>query len=171
MAIETVFEDLDKCGRRMSDAVAEVLVTVTEDAPNGELALVDLLGYDVDDLAEWTREAAAAAAESRRLREERPAEARRALARSQELWTRSWRKLSFDLLSYDRVSELMSVGRGRSRSWAPWAKSVRQGLEGCRGPLDEYGSAVARCWQELAERACAPAIALQTTGQVQVVRK
>ena len=61
------------------------------------------------------------------------------------------RAIAADLVSYERLKDLASLGSKRGIDWV-LVNTVKQGIEQCRQPLDGADQALAVCWQEIAER-------------------
>jgi hypothetical protein len=90
--------------------------------------------------------------------------ARRALAVCQERFHRIERQFADELVSYEKLKDLASLGTERRGEWLPWANSVKQGIEECRQPLDGVSEALAACWQEIAERVGMTSVSVQATN-------
>jgi len=89
--------------------------------------------------------------------------ARRQLTASQENFQKLSEVFFADLLSYDRIAELLQFGSEHGRQWMAWANTVRQGLEACQPQLQTVALAYFRCWQEIAERVGMNSVSLQST--------
>jgi hypothetical protein len=89
---------------------------------------------------------------------------RQSLKTCQEAFFLASEKLSSDLLSYDRIEELMSFGRERGGGWLRWATNVKVAVESCRGPFIEANRALFSCWQELNERIGTTSVSVKTTN-------
>jgi hypothetical protein len=92
-----------------------------------------------------------------------PVQLRRSLAESQKQFQSMARNLFSNLLSYERISQLVQFGHER-RPWRGWVKSVRHGLEKCRPAVETAEDAYFQCWQEIAERLGAGPVSLNTTN-------
>jgi hypothetical protein len=155
MTLEAAFQNLGVQCRTLCDALLELRLTVVEDKPlAGDVVLVDEFGDATDELLGWLEEALKAATEGQQA-VGYPVEvdrARRALTICHERFNRLRHRFSSDLVSYERIAELMSVGHERSGEWLGWANSVKEALDHCQTPLFDVDQSLFRCWQEIAER-------------------
>ncbi|HKI04666.1 MAG TPA: hypothetical protein VKK31_21985 [Thermoanaerobaculia bacterium] len=160
MAIDTAFGDLSLKMDRLRDVLLGLRLAVVEDKPlQGAGALLDRLGEAVLDLEEWLGESLEAAALGQRAAQyPRDLEASRdALATCQERFQRFQRQLSSEVTSFERIGDLASLAHGRGREWTSWVASVRGSIDQCQGATHDVSEALFQCWQEIAERAGAPA--------------
>jgi hypothetical protein len=86
-----------------------------------------------------------------------------ALTAAQEAFHRFASSLYSDLMSYERLDDLVTAGRERGREWADWTGVVMGGLEQCRSLSDEVRNGLFLCWQELVERMTAGAVSIKNT--------
>jgi len=165
MALEATFRQLSVSLHKLHDALNALHVT-TGDRPDDETALADSLESAVLELMGTLHETRRSALQARKAVGYQPDldRARRALTRCQERFHRIEQQFSAELVSYEKLKELARLGNER-RAWLPWANTVKQGIEQCRGPLDETSKALAACWQELAERLGTVSLSVQTIGQ------
>jgi hypothetical protein len=167
VALEKMFQELTDCLRRLRDNLLALQLTIREDLPpQGAVALVDQFGDAVDDSLGWLEESLAAAVEAHQA-VEHPLDihqARRALANCQELFHRVAQRFVSDLVSYEKLKDLTGFGRSRRGEWLSWVRSVKDGLEECRQPIDEVSRALLACWQEIAERAGMTSVSVQATN-------
>ena len=118
MAMDVVFRDLAVQLMRLREHLEDLHTTVVEDQPEeGESVLVDVFGDAALEMLGQVAEATAAAEEARRaagfpLDVER---ARRALVTCQVQHQRIVRRFATDLLRYERIVELVHLGR--TRGW------------------------------------------------------
>ena len=153
MALEATFVDLYNQFKRLQDNLLALRLTVAEDKPlKGEVMLVDRLEDSITDTmgslnhclnASLLAKKAVAMPDLDR--------ARRALNKCQEQFHSAERRFGDELVSYERLRDLATLGDKRGKEWASWAGSVKHGLEQCRDPLEGASKALAACWQELAE--------------------
>ena len=159
--MEKTFRELSESASKLRDQLMELRLTVVEDKPRSPGGpVVDKLEYAVEELLGWLLELAAAALEAERA-VRGPAnldQARRALANSQERYQRMQRCFLASLASYEQLKELDRFSAMRRGEWPAWAKTVKQGIDQCRGPLEEVGRAQAECWQELTEEDVPPVV-------------
>jgi hypothetical protein len=150
-------------------------ITVVEDRPTSpSVAFVDRLSDGVQDLVGWTEEALAVIREAALASPSIPSDvALRSLSDCQAPYGRILRKYASEVGARDRFDELRAIGKERGPAWSAWAGSVAQALEACQPPIFETGDSLVRCWRELAERAGAASISVQTTtvGQYVVPRR
>ncbi len=166
MALEASFTTLSEHLRLLHDELQELRRTVIEKPPKGDVVLVDLFSDAADDLLGWVVEASDAACEGVQS-SSYPIDidrARRSLKTSQEKFILISERLSSDLLSYDRIEELISFGDDRRGGWEKWARNVKAALESCREPLYEVNQTLFACWQELTERIGTTSVSVLTTN-------
>ncbi|QDV36207.1 hypothetical protein [Tautonia plasticadhaerens] len=167
MALESAFQDLCERTRRCLDAAQALRLTVVEDRPLRDGALLaDWLGDAAEGLVGDLEQAHGAAVEAYRAAAlaRDLALARRALATCHERTIAASLGYSAELGSYDRLSELIRLGRRRKGEWRAWSGSVREALDACPPPLGDLNQALCSCWQELAERATPPPITVHAIG-------
>lgn len=174
MPLENTFRDLTLALRRLRDNVAAVQLTAREDTPvKGGVMAVDALSDAVDDALGWA-EGSLAAATSAQKAVSSPAnlqKARLQLLDSNQRFHNLQGRFFTDLLSYDRLNELVAFSNRRSGEWQAWAQSVRQGLEECMPPMEASGKALLNCWQELAERTGGSSVSVQNNLSRLVARE
>lgn len=167
MALERAFRQLSEDFERLYEALDGLRLAVTEDQPRGDsVALLDLLGDASIDMLGWLREAQAAAEDARSSVADTPDlyRARRTLTACQENFNRVSERFDSDLVSYERLEELTSLGRERGREWRAWAEGVKRVLDGCRRPLHDANQSLFRCWQELTARVGASSVSVRNTN-------
>ena len=174
MGLEKTFGELHTAIRRLDDRARELRLTVVEDRPvKNDASLVDGLEYAVEDLIGWLREMAHASKAAQQA-VGHPVDldlARRALSTCQERLQRIEQVVSKNLISYERMTDLTTFGSERRGEWPSWVTSVKRGIEHCRQPLDDVRSALASCWEEIAERAGMTSITVQTNIGQAVARR
>jgi len=166
MAIDKVFRDLRTSLRRANDRLQELRLTVVEDRPmTNDAVVVDNLEYAVEDLAGWLKEAldaAGAGVDASQI----PADldsVRRTLTTCQERFRRIEEVYAASLVSYEKLTDLASFASERRGEWTPWVASVKRGIDLCRYPLDESRVRLTECWQEIAERVGMTSISVHST--------
>lgn len=166
MALDRAFDQLGLHLGALREGLASLRTTVVEDKPlNSDVALVDAFGDAAEDLLGWLEEAQLAAAEAGDAARS-PADlnaARGALTLCQERYNLIAHRFTSDLVVYERIGELVRLGRVRGGEWRGWSRGVREALEWCRPPIYETNEALFACWREIAERATAPTLAVQAT--------
>lgn len=90
-------------------------------------------------------------------------EARQSLVVCQELFNQQMHRFSLDLVSYDKIAQLLQFGRERGGEWQTWAKGIKMELESCQEHLFLTSQALFRCWVELAEWIGMTSISVRTT--------
>lgn len=167
MPLEATFQELFTELRKLHDTLVAVRLTVVEDKPvRGEAALVDHLEDTILEMMGSLDEALKAA----RLAQKAVGNitnlhaARRALTVCQDRFHRIEQQFAADLVSYEKLKDLTSLGSERRGEWLPWSNSVKEGIEQCRPPLDGTSKALATCWQEIAERVGLTSISVQATN-------
>lgn len=145
MALDSALARLGRDLGLLSDALLALRVTVIEDRPLDEgTLLVDSLGDLAEELLVGAGEAAAYARAGD-------------LSSCHETYHRVLGRFAADLVSYERIAEIVRLGRSRGGEWQAWSGSVRAGAEACRSPLDEVGDSLLACWREAAEPTGLPA--------------
>jgi hypothetical protein len=167
MALEATFRRLFFQIRKLCDTLNAVLLTVGDKPPDRESALADELENTVLDMLGQAEDARAAA----RLAEKAVSSpmnmdrARSALAKCQEKFHRLEQQFSNQLVSYQKLKDLTSLGRDRGGEWKPWAGGMKDAIEQGREPIEETSKALAACWQELVEHSGTTSISVSNTGQ------
>jgi hypothetical protein len=143
----------------------ELLVTLGDTPVGHESALADGVEGRVLDLAGKLQEARKAAGLARKAVGDpvQLDQARRALTICQKLFHQLEQQFASDLVSYETLRELARLG-SEQRAWLPWSSAVKQGIEQCRQPLQQTSTALASCWEELAERLGTMNISVQATN-------
>jgi hypothetical protein len=174
MGIEKTFRELSGDLHRLRDRLRELRLTVVEDRPaRNDAVVVDNLEYAVEDLLGWVAESlehakAAERAVSHPLDLDR---ARHELAACQERVQRMDGVFSANLVAYERMKDLASFGSERRGEWPSWVTSVKRGIEHCRQPLSGSRERLVECWQDIAERAGTTSISVRTTNIGQKIEK
>lgn len=153
MALETTFRQLTLALHKLHDALSALQVTVGDKPPNDEVALADGLENTVLDMMGTLHEIRKVALKAQKA-VTHPTDldsARHDLTLCQERFHCIEQQFASDLVSYANLNQLARLAKER-RPWIPWTKAFSQGIEQCRGPFDEASTALAACWQELAER-------------------
>jgi hypothetical protein len=92
-----------------------------------------------------------------------PNKLRRSLAESQKNFQILSRNLFSNLLSFERIGDLVGFAR-EHKPWNGWVNSVRVGLERCRLAVEAVDDGYFACWQEMAERVASSPVAVHTTN-------
>jgi hypothetical protein len=88
--------------------------------------------------------------------------ARRALAKCQRNFHQIERQFSSELVSYEKLRDLTSLGNERGGEWQAWAGGMKDAIEQGREPLEEASKTLAACWQELVEHGGTTSISVRT---------
>jgi hypothetical protein len=167
MAIEKTFKELRAGLQRLQEALEAVSTIVEQDKPaRGEVVVATKLS-DALLAIRGTLEESRAAAEDGELAVGHPLDidrARRALTACQERFHLFANRFVAELLSYEALTDLMSVGRERGRQWLSWTTVVKESLEQSGSLLNDVRDELFLCWQELAERIGMTSVSVQTTA-------
>jgi ElaB/YqjD/DUF883 family membrane-anchored ribosome-binding protein len=172
MALEATFRLLFVQIRKLCDTLNAILLTVGDKPTNRGAVLADELENTILDMLGLAEDARTAA----RTAEKAVASsidldrARRALAKCQENFHQVERQFSNELVSYQKLNQLASLGSERGGEWKAWAGSMKDAIEQGRQPIEETSKALAACWQELVEHSGTTSISVTTTGQKIIAR-
>jgi hypothetical protein len=168
-ALELAFMDLAASAARLAEELRAASLTAADDQPRRPVALASALASRVVELCDQAELGKVAAGEAHQSMRRPPdlETARAALAKVQETVDQIGEGLSRELLSSASVSQLNLMAVERGREWASWANTLLDGLERSQQTLHETSRALARCWQELLERALVSTFSVQnhTVGQ------
>src|SRR3954453_19156511 len=106
-------------------------MTAREDMPvQGRVMAVDAFSDAVDNAHGWIQESLASALEAQSAVGKPPAfdQARLSLVSCHERFNQFERGFFAELVSYNRLKDLMSFTKCRNGEWLAWARSLRQGL-------------------------------------------
>ncbi len=166
MALEKTFREFSMQLRRLRDRLQELRVTVVEDKPSkNDAVIVDRFEYAVEDLLGSVEEMVAKARQAQQAAgyPVDMEQARQALTQCQEQFHRLEQNFSGNLVSYERMKDLTGFGSERRGEWPSWVTSVKQGIEQCRQPMEDARKGMAECWQEIAEKMGTTSISVRTT--------
>jgi hypothetical protein len=171
VSLRTEFQNLRAQQDRLHEVLSDLRRLLDDHPAHGEkVLLLDSFGDAVEDLLGWLEESSQTCAP---LLPADPAErnaefdanrARRALVVCQELFNRQLHRFLIDLVSYDKISQLLQVGRERGGEWQGWAKGIKLELETCQQHLYLTNEVMFRCWVELAEWIGMTSIAVHSTS-------
>lgn len=170
MSLRTEIQSLYAHLQRLQDSLLALRVTIDEDRPleGDSVMLLDAFSDATADALGWLEEALRSLAPDVQLRAGDKSfdvnRARQALVFCQEQFNRINQRFAFDLVSYERIAELVRLGQERRGEWRGWTTSVRQSLEGCQQHLYDTNHALFRCWQEIAERVGMTSVSVQSTN-------
>lgn len=171
MVLEAAFSALTAQFHTLQEAFLQLHIAIAEDKPGcdeqDDVALIDIIKDITDDLLGWLGEAQSCAVEGMQAASY-PTDlacARYKLAKCQEIFNQVSLQFSNELISYDRVEDLMSLGRERETEWLNWAQNVKASLEECKRPLYEVNQKLFQCWLEIAELAWISSLSSQTVAE------
>jgi hypothetical protein len=159
MALDRAFQDLCDRLRALEAGLEELSSAVLHSKPaegrapagaNKEHYLADLLWEMVAEMQGRQKEASTAATEARLLKA------------SQEAVNLVGRQYSSEIVSYERVNDLMTL-RTEHPEWAGWVEAQLTHLSGLGKQIGDTNEAFLFCWQEIAERVGMTSVSVQTT--------
>ena len=166
MALERTFAELNRRLKALQDALDALSTTVEEDRPKRrDVVVAQSLGDAVLAARGLVEESRSAANEATQAVVQRSDGDRmqRALASCQEKFHRFLTQFASELISYERIDDLVNIARERGREWSHWVDVVRQELEQCRLLAEDVRDCLLLCWQELVERAGTTSVSVQNT--------
>jgi len=172
MALEATFRALFFQMRKLCDTLNAIQLTAGDRPRNRGAMLADELENTVLDILGLAEDARTAA----RVGEKAVAHptdterARRALAKCQETFHRVEEQFANELVSYEKLTNLASLGSDRGGEWKSWAGSMKDAIEQGRQPIAETSKVLAACWLELVEHSGQTSISVTTTGQKIIAR-
>jgi hypothetical protein len=135
-----------------------------------KVLLLDSFGDAVEDLLGWVEESLQKCAPLLPCKTDGQGHdfdanlARQALVVCQYLFNQQMHRFLVDLVSYDKVAQLLQFGRERGGEWQAWAKGIKMELESCQQHLFLTSQVLFRCWVELAEWIGITSISVRTTN-------
>ena len=168
MPLEATFHQLLTQCQKQRDDFQELQITVSEDRPlHGVVSLVDKLGESIEDaLADAEAALQAAQIGEQAVRQKIDwHRVVRALTDCQSAIDRLQQRCYSNLICYDVMDEIVSLGRKRGGEWQVWTDLVREMLESCRQQLFETHRSLFQCWQEVMERMIPPASGTEKTAK------
>ena len=172
MALETAFRELHAQLKKLKETLDPLRCLLPDDPFNLEVALVQHLRESVDGVSGWIDECL----QQSQVAQQgvgQPADlnrARRALTLCQASFHEVECAFSHELLSYEKLRDVASLGARRKGVWRIWSHNVRRDLDVCRHELDTTRKALIACWQELAEHAGTTNVSVQATNIGQQIR-
>jgi hypothetical protein len=166
MALEATFRDLLVGLQKLYDSVNALQVTAGDKPLKDASALADGFEDEVLEMMGSLHECRKAAS-SARVAINHPLDldrARRTLTISQDSFQRIERQFASNLVSYEKLKELVRLAGQRPGEWRAWATSIKHGIDECRPAMEYVSSALARCWQEIAEHAGGTSVSVRTTN-------
>lgn len=166
MALEATFRDLLVGLQKLHDSVNALQVTAGDKPVKDASALADGFEEEILEMMGSLHECRKAASNARRA-VNHPLDldrARRTLTVSQDSFQRIERQFASNLVSYEKQRQLARLAGERPGEWRGWATSIKHGIDECRPAMEFVSSALARCWQEIAEHAGATSVSVRTTS-------
>jgi hypothetical protein len=165
MALKKIFAELSTQLDELF-AAAEGLQRAAWDTPPNSAghALIRIVGESADDVDGWLADARGAMGEALAATES-PVDvvrALRGLVQAKEGYFRAVDVLG-QLLAPERLEEIDDVG-ARDRDWGEWSAGVVDALARCREQNAGVVPVLFYCFEELAERASAGSVSVQTTS-------
>jgi hypothetical protein len=167
MPLETTFRNLSMQLSALREMLEALGTTVEEDRPSrGDVAVTTHLS-DAILAARGTIEESWAEVErvTQAIRRGPDRESLRwGLIACQDRFHRFATQFHSELMSYERIDDLVGLGRTRGSEWAHWMGVVRQELEQCQAAMNQVRDALFLCWQELLERQLATSVSVHNTA-------
>jgi hypothetical protein len=171
VALRVELENLGCQLERMQEVFSDLRRLLDDHPSEGDkVLLLDSFGDAVEDLLGWLQESLERCAPfmpARRGERENDFDAnvaRQVLVVCQGLFNQQMQRFLVDLVSYDKVAQLLKFGRERGGEWQTWAKGIKLELESCRQYLFLTSQVLFRCWVELAEWIGMTSISVRTTN-------
>lgn len=171
MALRVEIENLGCQLERMHEVFSDLRRLLDDHPSEGDkVLLLDSFGDAVEDLLGWLEESLERCAP---MLPPKPGErgndfdanlARQALVVCQHLFNQQLHRFLVDLVSYEKVAQLLQFGRERGGEWQTWAKGIRLELESCQQHLFLTSQVLFRCWVELAEWIGMTSISVRATN-------
>jgi len=92
-----------------------------------------------------------------------------AVADCQEQYIAMTGVLQDDLMHYERIAELATLGRKKGAGWGRWTHEVLETLDGCRQPLYDVQKALFYCWKTVSAAPFAGCSSLAERGDLNIV--
>jgi hypothetical protein len=130
----------------LRDPLIALSVAIQEDQPPGDddLVLVEHLDNATTDVRGWLENMLGFAGRAR-LSDERFG----SLTRITELWDRLERRFWSDIASYERLSEVVDLGRERPE-WSGWTGSIERWVNDSAAAVHDVRTSLLTSWQDLA---------------------
>ena len=171
MSLRTEFQNLRAQQERLHEVLSDLRRLLDDHPATGsKVLLLDSFGDAVEDLLGWLEESSQTCVP---LVPAEPAAknnvfdailARRTLVVCQDLFNRKMQRFLVDLVSYDKIAQLLQFGRERGGEWQGWAKGIKLELETCQQHLYLMNQVMFRCWVELAEWIGMTSISVHSTS-------
>lgn len=171
--LKTTFMSLETRLSGLCEGVTDLRLTLQEDhPPTFAPVLTDLLSDAGEALLASLEEALVAAGRAQTASRTSPAdlaEVCRALLGCHG-GVQSALENAQALLSFERRSQLLTLGQERGKAWRAWSQTVLRRLEGLEQTLLETSAAVLEAWRELSERLLERGVFIRATNIGQQLR-
>lgn len=171
MSLRTEFQNLRTQQERLHEVFSDLRRLLDDHPSQGDkVVLLDSFGDVVEDLLGWLEESSQTCTPllspdpAGRNNDFDPNLARQALVVCQDLHNRQMHRVLTDLVSYDKVAQLLQFGRERGGEWQSWARGIKLEFETCQQHLYLTNQVMFRCWVELAEWIGMTSISVQATS-------
>ena len=171
MALRVELENLGCQLERMHEVFSDLRRLLDDHPSEGDkVLLLDSFGDSVEDLLGWMEESLQRCAPLLPSKTDGRGNdfdanvARQALVVCQALFNQQMHCFLVDLVSYEKVAQLLQFGRERGGEWQTWAKGIKMELENCQQHLFLTSQVLFRCWVELAEWVGITSISVRTTN-------
>lgn len=166
MALETTFRELFRQLKTVKETLDALRCLLPDDPLNMEVALVQHLRESVDSVGGWLDDCLDQS-QAALLRIGQPADlnqVRSGLTICQTSFDEAERTFSAELLSYDKLREIVMLGARRKGVWLIWSQNVKRDIDVCRHEMGLARKSLTSCWQELAAHAGMTNISVQATN-------
>jgi hypothetical protein len=155
MALNTTFRELYRQLKSLRETLDALRCLLPDDPLNTEVALVQHLRESVDGVSGWLDDCLVQSQIARIAVEQDSdmSHSRRALTHCQASFDEAECASTAELLSYEKLSEVVRLGGRRKGVWIIWSQNIKRDLESCCYELNLTRKALTACWQELAEYA------------------
>jgi hypothetical protein len=171
VSLRTEFQSLGVQLERLYEVFSDLRRLLDDHPSEGDkVLLLDAFGDAVEELLGWLDESLQTCAPllpSDRKTSEQEFDvnlARQALVVCQDQFNRQMHRFLFDLVSYEKIAQLLQLGRERGGEWHAWAKGIKVELESCQQHLYLTNQALFRCWLEIAECVGTTSISVRATN-------
>ncbi|WP_446745404.1 hypothetical protein [Silvibacterium acidisoli] len=153
--MNTTFRELCRQLKSLKETLDGLRCLLPDDPLNTEVVLMRHLRESVDSVNGWLDDCVAQSQIACAALEQASDinDSRRALTQCQASFDEAERASSAELLTYEKLREVVRLGGQRKGIWIIWSQNTKRDLESCRYELYLTRKAMTACWQELAEHA------------------
>jgi hypothetical protein len=167
MSVQISVEQAQARLSELREAVSALRVTVTEDKPTGDEAVIvtwlDDMVTELEAELDEANKRLTGILESE-LGEGSLAGARSGLREAHRSVNRCSRLYVIKLAAHGAVERLAQMGRERGRAWRDWVGVVKSAIERCAEPLAAAQEAILDCWREIAETLARNSVSVRATN-------